>query len=302
MLETAPLQQNEYVTVTDTDKVHRFVARSGQHRHFYTNIPVDAVPHVSFNLDHKFHQLAAGGSVYLTQKQGALNKGLARDRNVTYRISVEGKPNHAIVTFPHYKGVGGWETPYGILDGRKFELENTLVISFQEPYFSMGSYFLSDNYGGDPVPTAVQVIKRSLAKYGLSDHSATFIGSSKGANIAALVSQHFDRNQLILCAYSTDVEYRVRNTDYSHLAVALDRFKIPFPEALEILKSEGYRKETHWFYSIGDDLANRGQEHTTAPQLTTYACTESHSDVILGQWSTIRDLISLRIEQNEQEA
>lgn len=294
LLKTDPLPQNAYVLVVDGDCTYRFVAREGHKQHYYTNILVDGPPRILFGPQHDFHQLAAGGKVYLTPAQAKLNASLAKDRNVTYRVSTRGTPRRAIVTFPHYKGVGGWQAPYAILDGRKLDLDDTLYISFQEPYLTMGSYYLSDNSGGDPVPTAVSVIRRILEKYGLDDNHVTFLGSSKGANIAAMVSQHFEDNQLILCSYSNDIEYRVRNTDYSHLAMTLDRLDIGFPDSLEILRNESNRKETHWFFAIGDHLAIQGQEDLTASNLRVYPSTESHSRVITGKWNSIRELISRR--------
>jgi len=248
-------------------------------------------PGVSFEGDYELTDLAFGGGSYLPPLQRKLNKGLARDRNVTYRVKAVGTPRHAIVTFPHFKRRGGPEAPYPILDAGKFVFDNTVYISFQDPYLAQGSYFLTDNYGNDPVVTAASVIRRELSKYGLDDCNATFVGSSKGANIAALVSSYFRSNQLIVCAYSTELEYRLRNSHFVHLATALDFFGIGIPDSLEILKAEASRKETHWFYSVGDEMANRGHENTKASNLTSYPSNVGHSAVILDNWQKIHSLI-----------
>lgn len=290
-LRTANLKRNEYVHVVDGHRNYRFVARGGHKRHVYTNIVVQNRPIIKVGFDHIFTELSIGGGVFLTDEQFRLNQGLARDRSVTYRVSVRGTPKRAIVTFPHYKGVGGWPAPYAILDSRKFDLDDTLYVSFQEPYFTMGSYFLSDNYGNDPAPIAASVIARLLQSHSLTAREATFLGSSKGANIAAAVSKYFDYNQLILCAYSTDLEYRILNTDYIHLATSLENFSIGFPDTLALLKEESNRKETHWFYSVEDQLANRGNEGLKARRLTSHPCSEEHSEVVTGQWDNIRELI-----------
>lgn len=293
-IQTQPLAATRPVTVIDGNREYAFLARKGDSVHYYSNIPVREKPEVQFfegKGSFSLTDLALGEGSYLPPLQRELNKGLARDRNVIYQVKVVGTPRHAIITFPHFKGRGGPKAPYPILNAGKFQFDNTLFISFQDPYLAFGSYFLTDNYGNDPVATAVSVIRRILSKYGLNDSNASFVGSSKGANIAALVSSHFDSNQLILCAYSTELEYRLRNSHFVHLATALDYFGIGIPDSLEILKSESSRKETHWFYSIGDDLANRGHEGTTGAYLTSYPSESSHSAVILDNWQNIHDLI-----------
>lgn len=293
-IQTRPLLTSRLVTVIDGSLEYVFPARKGDSVHYYSNIPVLKKPEVHiFGYEGSFvvTDLALGGASYLPPLQRKLNRGLARDRNVTYQVKVVGDPRHAIITFPHFKGRGGPEAPYPILNAGKFQFDNTVFISFQDPYLALGSYFLTDNYGKDPVTTAVSVIRRILSKFGLNDSNASFVGSSKGANIAALVSSHFDSNQLILCAYSTELEYRLRNSHFVHLATALDFFGIRIPDSLEILKAEASRKEAHWFYSIGDDMANRGHEDTKALNLTSYPSEVGHSAVILDNWQNIHNLI-----------
>lgn len=206
-------------------------------------------------------------------------------------MKISNDPKHAIITIPHLKRRGGPNAPYPILDGARFDLEDTVYISFQDTYLSFDSYFLTDNYGGNPVPTAADVVNRILNQYGLDDSNATLVGSSKGANIVASVSRHFDNTQLIVCTYSTDLEYRIRNSHYSHLATALNYFGLEFPDSLDILANEGTRKETHWFYSVEDHLANMGNEGVDYPRLHKYACDVDHSNVIVDNWNRIKGLI-----------
>ena len=291
LVATRPLKRNVQVRVEDGTQSYVFIARAGHSRHYYTNIPVAFKPTLNVPFPHKMTELAFGEDLYVTEEQRLLNVGMTSFKNVSYRVSVRGFPRRAVVTFPHYKGVGGWPAPYALLDGSRLELEDTLYISFQDPYWTMGTYFLSDSYGSDPVPAAEEAIRQQLTKHGLTSDKCTFLGSSKGANIAALVSSRFSDGRLVLCAYSTDLEYRIRNTHYSHLGTMLDRFAISIPDTLEILTNEASAKETHWFYSIGDDLANRGNENIEVEYLTSHPCAQSHSRVMLDNWDSIRSLI-----------
>ena len=74
----------------------------------------------------------------------------------------------------------------------------------------------------------------------------------------------------------------------------LGHFGIEFPDSRLTMEAEAATKETHWFYSVGDELANRGLEGLTAPNLTTYACAVPHSQVVLDRWDQIRSLIISR--------
>ncbi|PCC37223.1 hypothetical protein CIK74_01810 [Glutamicibacter sp. BW77] len=293
-MSTKKLEMNQAIVVNDGGREIHFLARKGDNQHIFTNVPVTAMPIVSMALPHTLTVLSVGADKYVTPLQERLDANACNENNVRYRIGVQGKPKRAVITFAHYKGFGGWPAPYTVLDATKLALADTLYISVQDPYFTAGSYFISDDYGNDPVPAIVAVISRTLEEYGLSSSDVTILGSSKGANIAGLVSQFFEDNQLILCAYSMDIEYRVRNTPFRHLASALDFLGVSFPDALSVFQKEARRKETHWFYAIRDDLANQGQEYMTADQLTTYPSQASHSNVIVEHWDEIRTLIDRR--------
>lgn len=295
-LNTAPLESARPVFLDDGDRSYKFFMGKNETQHLYTNIPVNGAPVVRYDSDHTLTELSLADEIYMTEDQIDSNQSLTNDRNVSYRITVAGTPRQAIVTFPAYRGDRGWSAPYGVLRAERFQMDNTLYISFQDPYFTAGSYFLSDNFGNDPLPTAVEVIKETLENFSLSGEDTTFVGASKGANIAALVSRYFENNQLILCNYAVDIGHWVKNTGLSHLDVALKFYDRTYPDALSILRSESSQKETHWLYSIGDDIANKGSEQLVGRHLTTYASSEPHGTVLLREWDTILDIVRRRYE------
>ncbi|APT94571.1 hypothetical protein CSTAT_04225 [Corynebacterium stationis] len=293
-LETEPLDSFKRVHLHDGDRSFKFVMGKGESEHIYTNIPVDSFPTVEYDGPSAFTVLAANDEVFMTPEQRKLNQNLVTESNVTFRISTRGTPKHAVVSFPAYRGNRGWAAPYGVLRAERFDLDDTLYISFQDPYLTAGSYFLSDSFGNDPVPAAVEVINRALNDYSLTAEQATFVGASKGSNIAALVSQHFDGNQLILCNYSMDIQYRIHRTGMSHLESALGYFGIEYPDAFKIFAQESSRKETHWLYSEDDEISNRGKEQYSAEFLTTYASKEPHGKMFLTEWDRITAIVRNR--------
>lgn len=293
-LITKDLKKNSLIKVKDGNRSICFLARAGQDRHVFANIPVSGTPSVSADIDSSINVLSMGESSYMTPEQVELNRSIVSYKNTNYTLTSKGTPVRAVVTFAHYKGFGGWVNPYTMLNGVTLGLKDTLYISFQDPYLTSGSYFLVDNFGEDPIPAAAEIISELLKLHNIPEERTTFLGSSKGANIAAMVSRMFDKNQLILCAYSMDLEYRIRSTPYVHLASALDYFAVGFPDAKHIFEEEINKKETHWFYSRGDNLANRGCESIEGSFLTTYATNSGHSDVVGDHWSDIGNLITNR--------
>lgn len=294
-LTTAKLTRDCYVVVTEGDRSFKLVARKGESRHVYTNIPTDGVPTITIDVQNQLKELAFGTESYATPEQLALDTDLLRLDGVRYKRATTGDaPRHAIITFPHFKGHGGFAAPYAIFDGGKFAFDDTLYLSFQDSFLTAGTYFLSDNFGQDVMPAAVEAIRAELASYGIDPSATTFVGSSKGSNTAAMASSHFEGNQLIVCSYATELEHFVKNTDYAHLADSLNHFGKVFPDSLELLFGQAAKKDVHWFYSLHDEVSNRGYETEDMPHLNKYACQEGHSQVLPGNWDSIRGLIAER--------
>ena len=150
----------------------------------------------------------------------------------------------------------------------------------------------------DPRQQIVGIIRKHLASYSISDSEVTLIGSSKGANIAALISPYFEDNQLILSGYATNLGKWVEHNGQASLISSLDYYGLDFPDALSLLRFEGSRKETHWFYSVGDDLANGGNEDLREPNLISYACLEPHGSLFRDRWDQFEALIGQRMARN----
>jgi hypothetical protein len=275
----------------DGDRKIRLPLGRNQTQHFYGNVVVRERPALLFKDTFNFTEHSFGDTAYFHPDQIAANTNLETEGNVSFKVVYHDTPRRAVITFPQHRGFGGWKAPYSVFHGEKLGIEDCLYISFQEPYLTSGSYFLSDNEGKDPVPNALNIIRRELDKHALAEDNVTLIGASKGANIAAMISQHLNGNQLILGNYSMDLNYRLRNNFLSYLAQTLDLLEIGIPDALDILSQESTAKETHWLYSIGDDLANRGHETLRRPQLNTYACEAPHGEVLRRNWDFIKSLI-----------
>lgn len=290
-MSTQPNIKHAYVDVFDGDRNLKFPLRKQHTNHLFSNIVVQNHPDVRFSGEHTLVEKSFGKESFQHPEQETLNFGMQSEGPLSFKVKTIGVPRRAVITFPQHRGFGGWLAPYAVFHGEKLGIDDCLYISFQEPYLTSGSYFLVDNEGNDPIPAALRVINRELHRYGLTGENATLIGSSKGANIAALVSRHFQNNQLILCNYSVDLNYRLRNNFLSYLADTFDLLDIKIPDALEILKMEAERKETHWLYTVGDSLANQGYESLTARRLTTYPCKESHGLILRGKWELIISLI-----------
>lgn len=291
-ISTAELSRNTYLVLRDDDRKLMLPVQKNQTQHLYGNVVTRNRPEVYFEDQFELTEHAFGDDVFIHPNQVKRNAELSSEDTISYKVRCQGTPRRAVITFPQHPGFGGWLAPYPIFHAEKLAIDDCLYISFQDPYLTSGSYFLVDNAGHDPMPQALGIIRRELERYGLREENTTLLGSSKGANIAALASQHLTGNQLILCNYSTELDYRLRNNFLSYLAETLDILEVKIPDALEILSREAECKETHWLYTVGDNLANRGHEDLTGPKLSTYASSNRHGDVLRGNWDFIKELIT----------
>lgn len=289
-LETKELDEWMTITVNDGLREYKLTARAGHSRHVYTNLPVSARPQLTIPCAGTVTELSYGHDSYMRAEQKQANRTLI-NRGTPYMRSVKGTPRRAVVTFAHFKGHGGWASPYPVFNGEKLELNDCLYLSFQDPYFHLGSYLLSDNYGNDPKPGVVQAIRDELSIFGLDESAATLLGASKGAATALMVSERLSGNQLVLCSLSTDLDFPVRKSRYAHIGVALDFYGVTYPKIIDLLLSEASSKDTHWFYSVGDDAANRGNESRIAPFLTKYASESEHARVIVDNLPRIASIV-----------
>lgn len=278
--ETTELDKWRTILVSDGMREYELVARKGHQKHVYMNLPVSRRPTLIFPTQGKYTELSFGGESYFTEEQARLNRNLDTSSGTPYISATRGKPRRAVVTFPHFKGQGGWPAPFSILNGEQLELDDCLYLSFQDPYFNLGSYLLSDNHGNDPKPGVVQAIRKELAAHGLTEDSLTILGSSKGAATSVMVSEYFERNNLIVCSLSTNLDVPIRQSKYNHIGVALDFFGVSYPSTISLLLSEAEKKRTHWFYSLNDFASNQGNETKQARHLTKHACESGHSNVL----------------------
>jgi len=291
-LVTSLLEKDVRFLVTDGSRTYKFVARKGLKRHYYINIPVSATPTIKFNSWCQVNVLSYSDDFFLTDQQETLNAGIIADGLARYKKEVCGVPTSAIISFPHFKGPGGHEAPYTLLDGAQYGFDNTLHLSFQDAYLSSGSYFLSGNHGEDPMPDVVRVIEKELALHGLQASDATFLGSSKGSNSAALASSFFSGNELIVCAYATDLDHFLGKTLYAFVAEQLRFFGKETPDFNELLFGQAEHKDVHWFYSTSDEVSNCGNETRNAGRLTKHAIEEPHSKVLASSQEEITGLLT----------
>lgn len=289
---TRKLHQDVTFYLVDQDRVIPFVATKSRSRHIYNNVPVSGIPSVLFPGDSQLLIKSYSPESYLNREQQEANKNLKIHNNVSFQYTVKGNPSRAVISFPHTKGPGGWELPYGVLDAQKFSIEDALFISFQDPYLTSGSYFLADNFGNDPIPSVLEVIRDLLAQYGIPEAKSTLVGSSKGAASAAIVSRHLQGNQLVVVNYSTDLSYKLHATEWAHIGASLDYFNIEIPDTLAILLHEAESKQVHWFYSEkGDFSSNMDNEDIEAPYLKKWPSPEPHGKILQNRFEFITNLI-----------
>lgn len=80
----------------------------------------------------------------------------------------------------------------------------------------------------------------------------------------------------------------------SHLETALSFFEKDYPDALEIFAEEARIKDTHWFYSLGDELSNRNKEDIILDRLSSHPSKEPHGNVLYAEWNRIVEIIKER--------
>ena|GEM_PF-4668327 len=281
------------IYVDDGFRTYRLIARAEHTMHVYTNLPVSKRPRLTLPFPASVSELSCGPDSYMSSEQKEKNGSLI-GHDTPYLKSVRGNPKRAVITFPHYKGHGGWPAPFPVFDGEKLGLDDCLYLSFQDPYFHLGSYLLSDNFGADPKPGVLNSIRGELKSYGLKESDVSLFGASKGAATALMVSEYLEGNQLVVCSLSTDLDVPIRKSLYSHLGTALDYYGITYPSTIDLLLSEAEKKDVHWFYSIGDDAANCGNEVREARYLSKYPSPVEHARVAVTNLPKIADLVSNR--------
>lgn len=283
------------VRLNDGRRIYELIARPGQSEHVYMNLPVSRRPKIEVPFPCTVEELSFGESEYMSPEQTHLNTALDSETGIPFRRGARGVPRHLVVSFPHFKGQGGWPAPYTVLNAESVDINNCAFLSFQDPHFHLGSYLLSDNHGHDPKPTVERIIRNELERFSLDDSSLTILGASKGAATAVMMSEYFTAKQLIVCSLSTNLDIPIRKSRYSHIGVALDYYGVSYPDMMECLLAEAAKKETHWFYAVGDHASNQGNESATADRLTSYPVESGHSQVLGESMTTINRIIGERM-------
>lgn len=290
--------------ITDKlDKTHDLVVSDGQHtytltvrarrpRHVFTNIPVLRRPTITLPAAGQFTELSYNEHPYMTEEQRERNRGMLFDGETFYRRTVKGIPKRAVVSFAHFGGHAGFPAPYSLLDASKVGLDDTLYLSFQDPFFVQGSYLLSNNVGQDPKPQIAATIAQEIEAFGISADDVTFFGSSKGAATALIMGQVFPAGRFVLCSLTTDLTQPIRNSRYSHLGQALDFYGVPYPDTAELLFSTAQDREVQWLYSTRDPESTRGNEKRDAPHLVKRPFNLAHGEVVGQNFDLIADIVS----------
>lgn len=224
-LKTGRSDRGRYLALQDGSYKHDFVLLKGLETHYFTNIPVKSMPEVVWGPKEHVEVLSFGQSPYCPPAQKELDRKLTSSLGVKYLRSIIGVPNKAVVTFPHFPGPGGWEKPYPVLNGEKhFPFEDCLYLSFQDGYFSAGSYMLVDNEGRTLGPRLEDTIREELNKWKILDKRVSFIGGSKGASIAVLQSERFYSSLLFACAPQMEISSYLKKIRVSKFGHRLQSF------------------------------------------------------------------------------
>ncbi|MDO5741460.1 MAG: glycosyltransferase [Vagococcus sp.] len=109
-------------------------------------------------------------------------------------------PKYLVITFPDFE-LSPDRPPY-ILDAydelSDGDLDETILVSFQDRGYMSGTFMLLDEYGNCPLKQLPEVVEAIQRSYKLCPENVLFVGSRKGATSAVFAAEKFPDAKLIL--------------------------------------------------------------------------------------------------------
>lgn len=194
----------------------------------YRNIIVTSDDLKDFSLDiNADYTLLIGRGAFTTAQQQRYDEQHGVEQHGDLFYSLRGNlrnPKRALITFPGF-GPSTSRISYAVnhLQGLSDDdLDDTVVICFQDRYMVAGSYMLVDN-AGDPLRDRVNSeISRLLGRFGIAEEDLLLFGASKGASIATLYAEKFPGARILAVAPEMNLPYHLSTPFFRDGLLRLD--------------------------------------------------------------------------------
>ncbi|MFK0008713.1 hypothetical protein ACIQTZ_16830 [Paenarthrobacter sp. NPDC090520] len=231
-------------------------------------------------------ELGIGRGPFTTPQQIKYDEQYGVEQHGDAYYSVRGNttdPKRMLLTFP---GFGPSTTRIsfavsylkGITDA---DLEDTLMVCFQDRYLAAGSYMMVDN-AGRPLDGRINAaIEKLRGQFNIDPARMLFFGASKGASIAIRYARNFPAARLVLAVPQMNLPYYFskpffkdnlyRNRAFREAEQPEDLLRQYFAEGRTI----------DYFYTNSDELSNHSLIELVqdVPNLTKYRIDGKHSAV-----------------------
>lgn len=197
----------------------------------YRNIIVTSDDLKDFSLDIKAdYTLLIGRGAFTTAEQQRYDEQHGVDQHGDLFYSLRGNlrnPKRALITFPGFSPSTS-RISYAVnpLQGLSdADLDDTVVICFQDRYMVAGSYMLVDNAGDSLRDRVNSEISRLLGRFGIAEEDLLLFGASKGASIATLYAEKFPRARIVAVAPEMNLPYHLSTPFFRDSLLRLDAIR-----------------------------------------------------------------------------
>ncbi|MFJ4208216.1 hypothetical protein ACIPY2_07145 [Paenarthrobacter sp. NPDC089675] len=253
----------------------------------YRNIMVRSDDPARYHLDLDVpFDLKIGHGAYTTPQQLAYDEQYGVEQHGDTYYSLRGNtvnPKKLLITFPGF-GPSTTRVSYAVSYLKALtdaDLQETLMVCFQDRYLAAGSYMLVDNAGRPLEDRVTATIEGLRKRFGIDPAAMLFFGASKGGSIAIQYARTFPAARLLLAAPQMNLPYYFskpffkdnlfRNRSLRSMQQPEERLRQYFAEGRTI----------DYFYTDSDELSNHSLIELVqdVPNLTKYRINGKHAEV-----------------------
>jgi pimeloyl-ACP methyl ester carboxylesterase len=253
----------------------------------YRNIMVTCndVSRFTLDIDVPF-ELKIGRGAFTTPQQLRYDEQYGVEQRGDVFYSLRGNttnPTKMLVTFPGF-GPSTTRISYAVSylkDLTDDDLNDTLMVCFQDRYLAAGSYMMVDNAGRPLYERVRDAIEGLRSSFAIDRDRMLFFGASKGGAIAIQYALEYPEAVLLLAVPQMNLPYYFTKPAFKDNLFRHDVLReLEQPEVrLRQYFDEGRR--IHYFYTNSDESSNHSLIELTSdvPHLVKYRIDGQHSDV-----------------------
>ncbi|MGO4588488.1 hypothetical protein [Paenarthrobacter sp. 2TAF44] len=253
----------------------------------YRNIIVssDDVSRFKLTIDAPF-DLKIGRGAFTTPQQLKYDHQYGVEQHGDVYYSLRGNttnPKKLLITFPGF-GPSTSRISYAVSYLKAItdtDLNETLMVCFQDRYLAAGSYMMVDSAGRPLYDRVWRAIEDLRTQYGVDPTEMLLFGASKGGSIAIHYAKDFPDAQLLLAVPQMNLPYYFNKPFFKdNLFRNRALHEIEQPEVLlRQYFAEG--RKIDYFYTNSDELSNHSLIELVqdVPNLTKYRVDGGHSAV-----------------------